>query len=71
MFLINDLWAVFSGYYSCTDGSLYNLDEYIRMNAVDALTQVEDGTVNAVFTHKYGVLLRESQLEDFFSLLSG
>ena len=71
MFLINVLCAVISGYYSCADGSLYNLDEYIRMNAVDAVTQLQDGTISAVFTHKYGVLVSESQLEDFFSLLSG
>ncbi|KAL6336660.1 hypothetical protein AAG906_035974 [Vitis piasezkii] len=53
------------------DGSLYNLDEYIRMNAADAVTEVKDDTISAVFTQKYGVLVRESQLEEFFSLLSG
>ncbi|RVW16549.1 Protein N-terminal glutamine amidohydrolase [Vitis vinifera] len=53
------------------NGSLYNLDEYIRMNAADAVTEVKDDTISAVFTQKYGVLVRESQLEEFFSLLSG
>ncbi|RVX09576.1 Protein N-terminal glutamine amidohydrolase [Vitis vinifera] len=37
-----------------SNGSLYNLDEYIRMNAADAVTEVKDDTISAVFTQKYG-----------------
>ncbi|KAK9290978.1 hypothetical protein L1049_009160 [Liquidambar formosana] len=52
------------------DGTVHNLNEYMEVHAADMVTDVGVDSVNAVFTQKLGVLVSESQLEEFLSLLS-
>ncbi|XP_024980722.1 protein N-terminal glutamine amidohydrolase isoform X2 [Cynara cardunculus var. scolymus] len=52
------------------DGTVHNLNEYINMSTKDVLEDVGDDSVNAVFTKQFGVLVGESQLEQFFSYIS-
>ncbi|CAI9099919.1 OLC1v1036815C1 [Oldenlandia corymbosa var. corymbosa] len=51
------------------DGTVHNLNEYMEISAAEALRNVEAGTVDAVFSEKFGVVVSESQLEEFFSLI--
>ncbi|WCJ33469.1 Protein N-terminal glutamine amidohydrolase [Euphorbia peplus] len=52
------------------DGVVHNLNEYMEISASEELTNVEDDSVNLVFTEKHGVVISESQLEKFFSQIS-
>lgn len=52
------------------DGSLHNLNEYIEMSSADILKNIDADAVNAVSTQRCGVLVDQSQLEEFFSLMS-
>lgn len=52
------------------DGTVHNLNEYINFSAVEVLENVETDSVNAVFTQRFGVVVSEGQLEEFFSLVS-
>ncbi|KAM7500166.1 hypothetical protein LguiA_024580 [Lonicera macranthoides] len=51
------------------DGSVHNLNEYIEISTKDVAKSVGPDLVDEVFTQKLGVLVSESQLEEFFSLL--
>ncbi|KAI3819941.1 hypothetical protein L1987_13794 [Smallanthus sonchifolius] len=48
------------------DGTVHNLNQYIEMSTKDVLKDVGEDSVNAVFTKQLGVLVGESQLEQFF-----
>ncbi|WOH06480.1 hypothetical protein DCAR_0625908 [Daucus carota subsp. sativus] len=52
------------------DGTVHNLNEYMTMSAADTVKAIEPQLVNAVRSQKLGVLIGETQLEEFFSLLS-
>ncbi|KAF8398355.1 hypothetical protein HHK36_017282 [Tetracentron sinense] len=52
------------------DGTVHNLDEYIDICAANVVTKFGDDLINAVFSHKLGVVVSENQLADFFSLIS-
>lgn len=56
--------------FTCTDGTVHNLNEYMTMYAADTVKAIEPQLVNAVRSQKLGVLIGETQLEEFFSLLS-
>lgn len=56
--------------FGCADGTVHNLNEYIDFSAVEVLKNVEADSVNAVFTHRLGIVVSEGQLEEFFSLMS-
>ncbi|KAF7804073.1 protein N-terminal glutamine amidohydrolase [Senna tora] len=53
------------------DGTVNNLNEYFNISAAEAMT---DASINsfkeAVFTQKYGVVIKENQLEEIFSQIS-
>ncbi|KAH0454143.1 hypothetical protein IEQ34_016067 [Dendrobium chrysotoxum] len=50
------------------DGSENNLDEYVRIRAADAMTDI-NALVDGLYSNKYGVLISEAMLEAFFSLI--
>ncbi|KAK9123209.1 hypothetical protein Sjap_012811 [Stephania japonica] len=50
------------------DGTVHNLDEYIKFGEGDVRNVGRD-LVDKIFSGKYGVVLNESQLEEFFSLI--
>ncbi|XP_076899830.1 protein N-terminal glutamine amidohydrolase-like [Bidens hawaiensis] len=52
------------------DGSVHNLNQYIEMSTKDVLKVVGEDSVNAVLTEQLGVLVGESQLEQFFSCIA-
>ncbi|KAA8517106.1 hypothetical protein F0562_017399 [Nyssa sinensis] len=52
------------------DGTVHNLNEYIEISTADVVKNVGVDLLNAAFTQKFGVLLSDSQLEEFFSLNS-
>ncbi|XP_075475429.1 protein N-terminal glutamine amidohydrolase [Primulina tabacum] len=52
------------------DGTLHNLNEYMEMSAVDVVKTVGPDTLDDVLSKKFGVLISESQLEEFFSIIS-
>lgn len=49
------------------DGTVHNLNEYLAMSSVDAIKNIGADTVDAALAQKLGVLVGESQLEEFFS----
>ncbi|XP_071909256.1 protein N-terminal glutamine amidohydrolase-like [Coffea arabica] len=52
------------------DGTVHNLNEYINFSAVEVLENVEADSVNAVFNQRFGIVVSEGQLEEFFSLIA-
>lgn len=52
------------------DGTVHNLNEYIEMSAADVVQSIGPDLIEAVYSQKLGVLLGESQLVEFFSLIS-
>ena len=44
---------------------MHNLNEYNEIHAADVMTNAGD-SLNAVFTERLGVVINESQLEEFF-----
>ncbi|GLT74472.1 hypothetical protein SLA2020_462670 [Shorea laevis] len=52
------------------DGTVHNLDNYMNIRAVDMLPDMQADSVNAVFTKELGVVIGETQLEDFLSHIS-
>nr|DAD29651.1 TPA_asm: hypothetical protein HUJ06_031119 [Nelumbo nucifera] len=52
------------------DGTVHNLDEYIRVSTTDVLTDIEDDSIQSLFSQKFGLVASESQLEDLFSFIS-
>lgn len=52
------------------DGNVHNLNEYIEMSTKDVLKDLGEDKINAVFTKQFGLLVGESQLEQFFSSIS-
>ncbi|KAI3471603.1 hypothetical protein Pfo_028253 [Paulownia fortunei] len=52
------------------DGTTHNLNEYMEMSSVDVVKSIGADTVDMVLTQKLGVLVGESQLEEFFSQIS-
>ncbi|XP_059668412.1 protein N-terminal glutamine amidohydrolase [Cornus florida] len=51
------------------DGTVHNLNQYNEISTADVKNVGIDST-DAVFVQKFGVLVSENQLEDFFSMLS-
>ena len=49
---------------------MHNLNEYINFSAVEVLENVEADSVNAVFNQRFGIVVSEGQLEEFFSLIA-
>lgn len=50
---------------------MHNLNEYFNISAAEALTDASINSVKeAVFTQKYGVVIKENQLEELFSQVS-
>lgn len=49
------------------DGTVHNLNEYMEIATADVATDSGVDLANAVFTKKLGVVIGESQLEEFFS----
>lgn len=47
------------------DGTLNNLNEYNEMRAADIVTNLED-FINGVYSSKYGAVVSEGMLEEFF-----
>lgn len=56
--------------HSCSDGTVHNLDNYRNIRAIDMLPDLQADTVNSVFTQELGVVIGETQLEDFLSQIS-
>ncbi|CAK7342570.1 unnamed protein product [Dovyalis caffra] len=55
------------------DETIHNLNEYMEIHASNELTNVEGleaDLINSVFTQQLGVVIRENQLEEFFSQIS-
>ncbi|KAL6138092.1 hypothetical protein ACLB2K_063378 [Fragaria x ananassa] len=49
------------------DGTVHNLNDYFDISATDVVKEAGYDMINAVFTEKFGVVIGENQLEDFFS----
>lgn len=49
---------------------MHNLNEYIEIRAADVVTNLGDDSVDAAFNQKLGVIVSETQLEEFVSLIS-
>ncbi|KMT15033.1 hypothetical protein BVRB_3g061570 isoform B [Beta vulgaris subsp. vulgaris] len=50
------------------DGAVHNLNEYMEIHSTGAVPSIEADLVNAVRNERLGVVVSESQLEEFFSL---
>lgn len=51
------------------DGTVHNLNEYLEVCAAEALKLSESNSKDAVYVNKYGVVIGETQMEEFFSLI--
>ncbi|XP_052175014.1 protein N-terminal glutamine amidohydrolase [Diospyros lotus] len=51
------------------DGTVHNLNDYIEISAAGLVKDIGDELIKAVCSEKFGVLLGESQLEEFFSMI--
>ncbi|KAL3533769.1 hypothetical protein ACH5RR_007290, partial [Cinchona calisaya] len=51
------------------DGTVHNLNEYLDFSSAVVLKNLEAASVNAVFTKRFGVVVDEGQLEEFFSFI--
>ncbi|KAI4386524.1 hypothetical protein MLD38_004452 [Melastoma candidum] len=51
------------------DGTVHNLNEYMEIRAVDLIVILDDSVVNGVYSQKFGIIMGENQLLEFFSLL--
>lgn len=60
----------FSSFLYFADGTVHNLNGYFDISAAEAVKEAGDGMSDAVFTQKLGVVVGESQLEEFFSQIS-
>ncbi|XP_004304351.1 PREDICTED: protein N-terminal glutamine amidohydrolase [Fragaria vesca subsp. vesca] len=49
------------------DGTVHNMHDYFDISATDVVKEAGYDMINAVFTEKFGVVIGENQLEDFFS----
>ncbi|CAA0812755.1 Protein N-terminal glutamine amidohydrolase [Striga hermonthica] len=49
------------------DGTAHNLNEYMEMSSVDIVKSIGAETISTVQSEKLGVLVGETQLEEFFS----
>ncbi|GER25869.1 protein N-terminal glutamine amidohydrolase, partial [Striga asiatica] len=49
------------------DGTAHNLNEYMEMSSVDVVKSIREETISTVQSEKLGVLVSETQLEEFFS----
>ncbi|XP_057427375.1 protein N-terminal glutamine amidohydrolase [Lotus japonicus] len=53
------------------DGTVHNLNEYISMSVSDVDSNTKISSVkDATFTQKHGVVIKENQVEELFSLIS-
>lgn len=52
------------------DGTVHNLNEYMEMSSADVVKSIGDDTKDNVYAQRLGVLVRASQLEEIFSLIS-
>ncbi|KAG5556454.1 hypothetical protein RHGRI_006902 [Rhododendron griersonianum] len=50
------------------DGTVHNLKEYMEIIAADVVSNVGGDSIIAVRNHKLGIVVNETQLEEFFSL---
>ncbi|KAI8562273.1 hypothetical protein RHMOL_Rhmol03G0022400 [Rhododendron molle] len=50
------------------DGTVHNLNEYMEIIAADVVSNVGSDSIIAVRSHKLGIVVNETQLEEFFSL---
>ncbi|KAJ4979050.1 hypothetical protein NE237_009830 [Protea cynaroides] len=51
------------------DGIVHNLDEYIHVSAADMVSDITHDSISGVLSQKFGLVVNETQLEDFFSRL--
>ncbi|KAK3446676.1 hypothetical protein EUGRSUZ_A02346 [Eucalyptus grandis] len=49
------------------DGTVHNLNEYMDIKAADAVENVDDGVINTVHSEKLGIVIKQDQLEKFFT----
>lgn len=56
--------------FTCADGTVHNLNEYMGIRVADVVKNVGVDSINAVFSEKLGVVIGENQLEEFFSQIS-
>ncbi|KAL6555397.1 hypothetical protein OROGR_006655 [Orobanche gracilis] len=49
------------------DGTTHNLNEYMEMSSSDVVKSIGADTIETVLTQKLGVLVSDSQIDDFFS----
>ncbi|KAG5555720.1 hypothetical protein RHGRI_006384 [Rhododendron griersonianum] len=54
--------------YAFADGTVHNLNEYMEVIAADVVSNVGSDSIIAVRSHKLGIVVNETQLEEFFSL---
>ncbi|KAF7146975.1 hypothetical protein RHSIM_Rhsim03G0024500 [Rhododendron simsii] len=54
--------------YAFADGTVHNLNEYMEIIAADVVSNVGSDSIIAVRSHKLGIVVNETQLEEFFSL---
>ncbi|KAF7149025.1 hypothetical protein RHSIM_Rhsim03G0024200 [Rhododendron simsii] len=50
------------------DETVHNLNEYMEIIAADVVSNVGSDSIIAVRSHKLGIVVNETQLEEFFSL---
>ncbi|KAK7267306.1 hypothetical protein RIF29_19975 [Crotalaria pallida] len=51
------------------DGTVHNLNDYINISAADATSDISS-VKDAIFTQEHGVVIKENQLEELFSVIS-
>ncbi|GMH29387.1 hypothetical protein Nepgr_031230 [Nepenthes gracilis] len=52
------------------DGTIHNLNEYVEIRNTDVVSKVEIDSLEAVYTQRLGIVVGETQLVEFFSLVS-
>lgn len=52
------------------DGTRHNLNEYMKISSAEVAKNIENDGINAVFTRRYGIVVSEGQLANFFSQIS-
>lgn len=50
------------------DGAVHNLNEYMEIHSDDAVATIKADLVNDVRNERLGVVVSETQIEEFFSL---
>ncbi|KAG5555710.1 hypothetical protein RHGRI_006376 [Rhododendron griersonianum] len=66
---VHDMLSTPSNFsYVFADGTVHNLNEYNEIIAADVVSNVGTDLITAVHSHKLGIVVNETQLEEFFSL---